>query len=148
MIIRPSLLTDPAPAKQKRSKAKKAGIIIGIVVAALVGLGVIGLVAVNIFHVGTVAYVPSTIIVSGTASTTGPGTHPVAIMFIDQGSGGRITNEVDSNGYYSVQLPNGDHTYNVQIAWEGLVGSKGICDASPLHFSNELQTMQSHNFRC
>lgn len=148
MILPHLVMTDPIPAKPKRSKAKKFGIVIGAVVGGLVALGVIGLLLVNVFQVGTVAYVPSNIIVSGTASTVGAGTHPVGIIFTDQGSGGRVTDDVNSNGYYSVELPNGNHSYKVQLAWEGFAGATGICEASALHFGNEMQAIQNHNFKC
>lgn len=141
-------MADPVPAKPKGSKAKKIGIVIGAVVGGLVALGVISLLLVNVFEVGKVAYLPSTIVVSGTANTVGAGTRPMAIIFTDQGSGGRVTDDVNSNGYYSVELPNGSRSYMVQIAWEGLAGSNGICDAGALHFGNEMQTIQNHNFKC
>jgi len=141
-------MTDPVPAKHKRSNAKTIGIVIGAIIGGLVATFVIFFLVVNVYQVGTSPSIPSTIVVSGTAITAGVGTHPVAILFTNQVSDRLVSGDVSGDGSYRVELANGSLEYRVQIVWEGLASSNGVCDASPLRFNNEMQTMQSHNFQC
>jgi hypothetical protein len=72
---------------------------------------------------------PSSVQVSGAASTTGLGTHPVNIGFTSDS--GQLFNAAVVNGQYSINLPN-DNTYSVQIQWSGLLGASGTCSAGTL----------------
>lgn len=89
---------------------------------------IILLVAYVAFNVGGSGAVnrPTSVQVSGSASTTGVSTHPSSIGFTSD-TGQLYTSGV-VNGQYSVNLPN-DHSYLVQISWAGAFGSSGTCNA-------------------
>ena len=67
----------------------------------------------------------SNITVTGIISTTGAGTSPTAVFFNGQEA------TVNSNGQYSISLPN-FQVYSVSIRWEALLGTvTGTCNAAP-----------------
>jgi hypothetical protein len=135
-------MTDPVP-KPKRSKAKKAGIIIiavGIAVAAIV-------IASFALFVYNVTNPPSSIVVSGQVTTKGYGTIPVTITFVDKKTGVMNSGGVNNNRY-EVSLPNGPHEYKVVIEWTGLAGSKGTCEAGSIGYDTQFDTFKNYDFEC
>ena len=105
-----------------------AGTIIGIIVLILVVLTVFYLLSTLSLNSLTSSAVRNagaitnpTVIVSGTVTTQGIGTHPVSVTF------GSSTTSVGSNGYYSISLQN-DNSYPVTVAWSGPGGvGSGTC---------------------
>jgi len=72
----------------------------------------------------------STILVSGTITTTGLGTSPSKISFILQN--GQSFDSVPTNKAYQIQLPN-TASYSVLISWTGAFGIAGQCN--PLSYT-------------
>jgi hypothetical protein len=143
-------MADPVPAKQKRSKAKTAGIILGIVIGVAVagylfiGLGVF---AVQMAKVQQEIQIPSQVFVSGQVETVGFASRPVSVIFIDESTGDRISGGVNGHNY-DVVLPNGNHNWRVSVGWEGSLGASGSCSASGLSYSNTMDNYRSLNLRC
>ncbi len=133
--------------KRSHSKAKAAGIIIGVVFVVIIVIFIIAYVSQNMFQSGTAPFVPATVYVSGTVQTVGSGTQPVLINFVDQDSGTRYS-DVVSGGNYGLELPNGARNYNVQVGWEGLAGSTGTCDAGTANYFTQADGQEVFNFRC
>lgn len=92
----------------------------------------------------TVLPPPSDVIVSGSVSTVGAGTHPVKIEFV--ASTGVSYSAVPSSGSYTITLPN-FQTYNVLIDWNGALGSSGTCSAGTLSLKSYADTW-SANYSC
>ncbi len=93
----------------------------------------------------TVIPPPSTVTVTGTASTTGLGTTAYKIDFTDTVSGLTYSAAVNSNSY-TITLTN-FRTYNVFIDWNGALGSSGTCSAGTLHLQSYADTWTA-NYQC
>jgi hypothetical protein len=111
-----------APAGGKSHTGRNIGIIVVVLVVVVVGYLLLTL--------GTSPShpTPSTVKVTGYASTRGVGTHAVSVSFTSDD--GQVFNAAVVNGQYSISLPNG-HTYSVQIEWSGF-GFTGTCNVGSL----------------
>ena len=79
----------------------------------------------------TVSVLSANVYVSGTVTTTGFGTHPTQIQFVDQQTGITYTGSMSGNSY-SITLKN-QHTYNVVCYWGGFLGSSGTFSGGSLY---------------
>jgi hypothetical protein len=79
----------------------------------------------------TISVLSAKVYVSGTVTTTGTGTNPTQIQFVDKQTGVTYTDDI-SNNYYSVSLEN-EHSYAVTVSWEGLLYSTGTYDGGNLY---------------
>ena len=71
----------------------------------------------------TITVLSVRVLVSGTVTTTGFGTHPTQVQFVDTQTGLTYTASMSGNSY-SITLQN-QHTYSVVVYWQGLLGSSG-----------------------
>lgn len=71
----------------------------------------------------TMSVLSAKVTVSGTVTTTGFGTSPTQIQFTDAQTSVTYTGTM-SGHTYSISLQN-QHTYNVVLYWQGLLGSSG-----------------------
>jgi hypothetical protein len=143
-------MADPAPPKQKMSKTKKIGIIIGVVIGvAIAGILVIALANVALYSASSAGnnQPPPTVTISGSVTTTGFQTHPVGIAFYDQ-STGENRNSVVGGTHYQVDVPNGMHNWRVVVAWEGIGGSNGTCDAGFVQYQNTYNRFMTRDVSC
>lgn len=93
----------------------------------------------------TISVLSARVTVSGTVTTTGLGTHPTAIQFVNTVTGATFTAAVVSNSY-SIELPN-QQTYSVTVSWSGLLGASGSFDAGTLRVNAGVgTTTMSQNF--
>jgi hypothetical protein len=127
--------------KATSPKGKK----IGVVVIAVAAVVVTGLIA-NTFVTNN-AYTLSGITMSGNVNTVGYKTHPVTITFIES-SGQRFESSVSDYGYYELQLPNGDHSYNIEVGWQGTMGSSGTCNAGSLKYTAPHAPFITRDYEC
>jgi hypothetical protein len=79
----------------------------------------------------TLSVLSAKIQVSGTVTTTGIGTSPSQIQFIDQQTGLTYTGTM-SGSSYSITLQN-EHTYTVTVSWKGLLYSTGTYNGGSLY---------------
>lgn len=133
-------MTEEQP-RATNPKRKK----IGVVVAAVATMIVAGLIA-NAF-VADNAYVSSGITMSGNVNTVGYRTHPVTITFVES-SGQRFGSSVSDYGYYELQLPDGDHSYNIEVGWQGTIGSSGTCNAGSLEYTGPHAPFITRDYEC
>jgi hypothetical protein len=140
-------MTEPAQ-KSKRSRAKTAGIVIGIIFGVLVGGALVfnGLMANNIINIPNME-LPTSITYSGKASTDGLGTHATQVIFIESDSNERRTASVN-NGNYDIILPNGRYSWDIYIGWQGALGSSGTCNSGASVSYDNIYTSQSIDIRC
>jgi hypothetical protein len=131
-------MTEEQP---KAARGKK----IGIIVAAVAAIIVVGLIA-NAF-VASNAYTSSGITMSGNVNTVGYGTHPVSITFVES-SGQRFGSSVSDYGYYELQLPNGNHSYSIEVGWQGKMGSAGTCNAGSLGYTIPHPPFITRDYEC
>lgn len=88
----------------------------------------------------------STILVSGTITTTGLGTSPSKITFVLQN--GQSFVAVPSSGAYQIQLPN-TASYSVLISWIGAFGVAGECNPLSYTLSQGVgSNSASQNWTC
>ena len=79
----------------------------------------------------TLSVLSANIQVSGTVTTTGVGTSPSQIQFIDQQTGLTYTDSM-SGSSYTITLQN-EHTYDVVCYWKGLLYSTGSFSGGSLY---------------
>ena len=79
----------------------------------------------------TVSVLSAKVYVSGTVTTTGLGTNPSRIDFVDTQTGVTYTGSM-SGDYYTISLDN-QHTYTVTVYWTGLLWSTGSFSGGNLH---------------
>lgn len=135
-------MADPG-SNPKRSKTRKAGIIIAAIGAVIAAIIIISFA----LFVYNLANPPSSIITSGHVTTKGYGTIPVRITFIDQDTGILFSGGVNNN-LYEVSLPNGPRDYKVVVEWSGLAGSKGSCEAGSIGYDTQFDTFKNYDFEC
>ena len=123
-------------------KGKKIGVVV-VVVAAVVVAGLIA----NAFVASNNVNTSSGITMSGNVNTVGYGTHPVTITFVES-SGQRFESSVSDYGYYELQLPNGDHSYNIEVSWQGTMGSSGTCNAGSLGYTAPHAPFITRDYEC
>ncbi|HEX2557268.1 MAG TPA: hypothetical protein VHK86_03005 [Nitrososphaera sp.] len=133
-------MTEEQP-KATNPKRKK----IGVVVAAAATVIVVGLIS-NAF-VANNAYTSSGITMSGNVNTVGYRTHPVTITFLEN-SGQRFGSSVSDYGYYELQLPNGDHSYSIEVGWQDAMGSSGTCNAGSLEYTAPHAPFITRDYEC
>jgi hypothetical protein len=133
-------MTEEQP-KATSSRGKK----IWIIVAAVTAIIAVGLIA-NTFVASNV-YTSSGITMSGNVNTVGYGTHPVTITFVES-SGQKFGSSVSDYGYYELQLPNGDHSYNIEVGWQGAMGSAGTCNAGSLEYTTPHAPFITRDYEC
>jgi len=74
--------------------------------------------------------------VTGTVTSTGIGTHPTQIQFVNTATSLTYTATVNTdNGFYTISLPN-QQSYNVICRWQGLLGSSGTFDGGTLYVNS------------
>jgi hypothetical protein len=112
------------------TKGSNTGRNIAIVVLVIVVAVLFFLYYLSSFGLGPTR--PSSVMVTGSASTKQLGTHAINIGFTSDN--GQVFNAAIVNGMYSIALPN-DHMYTVQIGWAGALGSSGTCNAGTLNVS-------------
>ena len=78
-----------------------------------------------------VSVLSAKVYVSGTVTTTGLGTNPSRIEFVDTQTGVTYTGSLSGNSY-SISLDN-QHTYAVTVTWNGLLWSTGTFSGGSLH---------------
>ncbi len=93
----------------------------------------------------TVLPPPTSVTVTGTASTTGLGTTAVEIDFLNT-STGLTYSAIVSSGSYTINLSN-FQTYNVVLHWNGAFGSSGTCNAGTLVLHSYADTWYA-NYQC
>ena len=135
-------MADPG-SNPKRSKTRKAGIIIAVIGAVIAAIIIISFA----LFVYNLTNPPSSIVASGHVTTKGYGTVPVRITFIDQDNGVHTSGGVNNN-LYEVSLPNGPRDYKVVIEWAGLAGSKGSCEAGSIGYDMQFDTSKNYDFEC
>lgn len=143
-------MTDPTPAKPKMSRAKKAGIAIGVVIGvAVAGILVLVFANVAVSSINNAASnrPPSTITVSGSVDTTGFQTHPVGVTFHDQSSSESEFTQV-AGDHYQIDVPNGSHNWRVIVEWEGIGGSSGRCDGGFVQYDNTYSRFITQDVSC
>lgn len=79
----------------------------------------------------TVSVLSAKVSVSGTVTTTGIGTSPSRIDFVDTQTGLTYTASM-SGSYYTISLDN-QHTYSVTVYWTGLLWSDGSFSGGNLY---------------
>jgi hypothetical protein len=95
----------------------------------------------------TTPLVPQQITVTGTYSTNGPGTSPVAIHFISDSNQISYPGQTSGN-QYTVVLPNPD-TYTVRIDGSNFAGiGGGTCTAGMLPLYEQFSTTVVVNWSC
>lgn len=92
--------------------------------------------------------VPSTVYVRGNVGMVDDEKHAVLITFIDQASGQRYHESVNSSGLYNIGLPNGIYDYVVRIQWEASDGTTGTCDGGTLSYVTQADARESFNTGC
>jgi hypothetical protein len=124
--------TSPPPAPQPRPQTvSHTGRNAGIVIAVLVVIVIIAIAAAGLGGIGAINR-PTTVLVQGSATTTGFSTHAVSVAFTED-TGQLYTTSV-VGGAYSISLPN-DHTYSVTISGQGALGYSGTCNAGSFTIS-------------
>jgi hypothetical protein len=108
--------TVPPP---KGSKAKRNATI--LVIAVLVGSVVVYYFAAGLFNI------PSSAMLSGTASVSLAGASAVEVGFTNENTGQSYAAPVVDGGY-SIVLPN-QQSYTVEIQWSSTSAANGTCDA-------------------
>ena len=134
-------MTEELP-KATNPRGKKAGVVI-VAVAAVV---IVGLIA-NAFVANNNVNTSSGITMSGNVNTVGYETHPVTITFVES-SGQRFESSVSDYGYYELQLPNGDHSYNIEVGWQDTMGSRGTCNAGSLGYTAPHAPFITRDYEC
>ncbi len=121
--------------------SKGVGIGIGVAVAIIIVALVI------IPHASQIQQNVITIVsVSGTAQTTGVGTKPVFVDFIDENTQQAQSVNVDG-GSYSISL-NNNHNYNIVLHYSAGLGiTSGTCQAGVLSLYSTQSDMQ-RNISC
>jgi hypothetical protein len=79
----------------------------------------------------TISVLSAKVYVSGTVKTTGTGTSPTQIQFVDTQSDLTYTASLSGTSY-SVNLQN-EHTYTVTVTWKGLLGNTGTYNGGSLY---------------
>jgi hypothetical protein len=79
----------------------------------------------------TISVLSAKVYVSGTVKTTGLGTKPSEIQFVDQQTGVTYTGSLSGTSY-SITLENQD-TYTVTVHWTGLLWSSGTYSGGSLY---------------
>jgi hypothetical protein len=93
--------------------------------------------------VGTQLTYPN-VLVSGTVSTLGIGTHPIRIDFASPS--GQVYSAQVNNGQYSISLPN-NQDYSVTVTGAGALGYTGSCSGGSLNL-NVLASSDSFSTSC
>ena len=84
----------------------------------------------------TLSVLSAKIQVSGKVSTTGVGTHPTQIQFVNRTTSLTYTATVNSdNGFYTISFQN-QQNYNVVCSWQGLLGSSGTFKGGILYVNS------------
>lgn len=79
----------------------------------------------------TLSVLSANVYVSGTVTTTGLGTQPTQVQFVDKQTGITYTASMSGDSY-SITLKN-QHTYNVVCYWSGFLGSSGTFSGGSLY---------------
>jgi hypothetical protein len=93
----------------------------------------------------TVSVLSAEVYVSGTVTTTGFGTSPTQIQFVDQQTGLTYTGALSGTSY-SISLQN-EHSYTVTVYWQGLLYSSGTYSGGTLYvYAPVGYTTQTQDF--
>ncbi len=79
----------------------------------------------------SISVLSAKVLVSGSVETTGLGTHPTEIQFIDQQTSVTYTGSLSGTSY-SISLQN-QHTYTVTVHWAGLLFTSGTYNGGSLY---------------
>ncbi len=93
----------------------------------------------------TISVLTSQVTVSGTVKTTGLGTSPTQIQFVDTQSDLTYTASLSGTSYF-VNLQN-EHTYTVTVTWKGALGNTGTYNGGSLYvYAPVGYTSQSQDY--
>lgn len=96
----------------------------------------------------SISVLSAQVFVSGSVVTTGLGTHPTEIQFVDQQTAITYTGSLSGTSY-SITLQN-QHTYTVTVHWAGLLFSSGTYNGgslsvyAPVGYTSMSQASQTH----
>jgi len=91
--------------------------------------------------------IPDMVDVSGNIDILDVKSRPWGATFTDQVSEFRYF-ATAFNGKYSVELPNGMHTYDVQVTWQKSDGTMGNCDGGTLSYTTQADGRETFNTAC
>jgi hypothetical protein len=111
-----SVQTAPAPKNSTTGRNPVMAVIIVLIVSGVAFYFSAGLTG-----------IPSSVTVSGRASTNGTATSPESLIFTNENTG-QVYDTAVVNGHYSVSLPN-QQSYTVAIRWSRPSGVNGTCNA-------------------
>jgi hypothetical protein len=93
----------------------------------------------------TISVLSAKVSVSGNVETTGIGTNPTRVEFVDTQTGVTYTATLSGN-YYSITLDN-QHSYAVTVSWDGLLWNNGTYEGGTISVNAPVgQTSMSKNF--
>jgi hypothetical protein len=146
--LREDTSTPQPQYRQPKQKSSHLGAIIGfffiifLIIGAfvLLGSGMLNHILTSSVNNAQTIAVP-TVVVSGTITTQGAGTHPVSVSF------GSSTVTVGSKGQYSVSLSN-DNSYQITVDWASIGGvDSGTCNGGTLNLQSTSSTY-SYDVSC
>ena len=131
--------------ESRPSRSKPWGIIIGLIAAGIVAIAVASYVYMTTSIPGNNdGELPTTLDVSGKVNA-GPNRIPVSLFFKDVSTG--ETENVSFEGtHYQIDLPNGNHNWQITVVWFG--ESNGQCDGGNLAYQRTNITTITHDVSC
>lgn len=130
-----------------------SGIVLPVIAGLSIGVLLIAILTLVFNSIGNATLsssssVPSIVFIRGSVGMVDGEKHAVLITFIDQATGQRYHESVNSAGLYSIGLPNGSYSYVVRIQWEAPDGSQGTCDSGTLSYVTQVDARDSFNTGC